>query len=80
LSQICVRVGEAVGGTLFVSFTGRASVKLESNRILFAADMAGTLLFAVEGAISAIGGNLVLLGLMVLAFATALGGGIAQTP
>ncbi|MGB7844078.1 MAG: trimeric intracellular cation channel family protein [Candidatus Acidiferrum sp.] len=53
-------------------------MKFESDRILFAADMAGTLLFAVEGAISAIDGNLDLLGLMVLAFATALGGGIAR--
>lgn len=38
--------------------------------------MAGTLLFAIEGAEAAISGNLDLLGLMVLAFATALGGGI----
>jgi len=52
--------------------------KLESDRILFAADMAGTLLFAVEGATAAISGNLDLLGLIVLAFATALGGGIVR--
>jgi hypothetical protein len=53
-------------------------MKFEGERILFAADMAGTLLFAVEGASAAIGGNLDLLGLMVLAFATALGGGIVR--
>jgi uncharacterized membrane protein YeiH len=53
-------------------------LKLENDRILFAADMAGTLLFAVEGATAAIAGNLDLLGLMVLAFATALGGGIVR--
>ena len=52
--------------------------KLESDRILFVADMAGTLLFAVEGASAAISGNLDLLGLIVLAFATALGGGIVR--
>jgi uncharacterized membrane protein YeiH len=40
--------------------------------------MAGTLLFAVEGATAAIRGNLDLLGLMVLAFAVALGGGIIR--
>jgi uncharacterized membrane protein YeiH len=40
--------------------------------------LAGTLLFAIEGATAAITGNLDLLGLMVLAFATALGGGIIR--
>lgn len=48
-----------------------------TNRILFAADMAGTLVFAVEGALAG-HGNLDLLGVMVLAFATALGGGIVR--
>ena len=38
--------------------------------------MAGTLLFAIEGALAAISGDLDLLGLMVLAFSVALGGGI----
>jgi uncharacterized membrane protein YeiH len=47
-----------------------------SNTLLFAADMAGTLLFGIEGALAAISGNLDLLGLMVLAFSTALAGGI----
>lgn len=51
-------------------------VNRPTNALLFAADMAGTLLFAIEGAEAAITGNLDLLGLMVLAFATALGGGI----
>lgn len=45
------------------------------DHLLLAADMAGTLLFAIEGASAAIRGNLDLLGLMVLAFAVALGGG-----
>lgn len=53
-------------------------MKFEGDRVLFAADMVGTLLFAVEGASAAMGGNLDLLGLMVLAFATALGGGIVR--
>src|SRR5580704_18062438 len=51
-------------------------VSRPSNSLLFAADMAGTLLFAIEGAEAAIPGNLDLLGLMVLAFSTALAGGI----
>lgn len=50
----------------------------ETDRILFAADMAGTVLFRIEGATAAIGGNLDLLGLMVLAFSMAVGGGILR--
>src|SRR6516165_10249498 len=49
-----------------------------TNRVLFAADMAGTLVFAMEGANTGINNNLDLLGLIVLAFATALGGGIVR--
>jgi len=49
-----------------------------TNRILFAADIAGTLVFAMEGASTGINNNLDLLGLIVLAFATALGGGIVR--
>jgi uncharacterized membrane protein YeiH len=49
-----------------------------TNRILFAADIAGTLVFAMEGANTGINNNLDLLGLIVLAFATALGGGIVR--
>jgi uncharacterized membrane protein YeiH len=41
-------------------------------------DIGGTLVFAVEGATAAMRANLDLLGLMVLAFATALGGGIIR--
>jgi uncharacterized membrane protein YeiH len=46
--------------------------------MLYIVDLAGTLLFAIEGASAAITGKLDLLGLMVLAFATALGGGIIR--
>ena len=58
--------------------TGRAEPPMnsEANRLLFVVDIAGTLVFAVEGATAAMRANLDLLGLMVLAFATALGGGI----
>src|SRR5271154_2520476 len=48
------------------------------NRLLFAADIAGTLVFAVEGAMAAVDGNLDLIGIMALAFCTALGGGIIR--
>jgi uncharacterized membrane protein YeiH len=44
--------------------------------LLLTADLAGTFLFGIEGATAAIGGNLDLLGVMVLAFATALAGGL----
>jgi uncharacterized membrane protein YeiH len=53
-------------------------MKYGPEKLLFAVDLAGTLLFAIEGARAAINGNLDLLGLMVLAFATALGGGIIR--
>src|SRR5712692_10078891 len=53
-------------------------MKYDPEKLLFAVDLAGTLLFAIEGATAAIGGDLDFLGLMVLAFATALGGGIIR--
>jgi uncharacterized membrane protein YeiH len=53
-------------------------MKNDANNLLFVLDIAGTLVFAVEGAAAAMRANLDLLGLMVLAFATALGGGIIR--
>jgi uncharacterized membrane protein YeiH len=55
-----------------------AAIKNSASRILLVADMAGTLLFGLEGALAGIQGNLDLIGVMVLAFATALGGGIIR--
>ena len=49
-----------------------------AGHALFAADIAGTLIFAIEGAVAAVHGNLDLMGLLVLGFATALGGGIVR--
>lgn len=49
-----------------------------SQRLIFALDLAGTALFALEGAGAAMQGRLDLLGVMVIAFVTALGGGIAR--
>ena len=53
-------------------------MKPKTGTLLFAVDLAGTFLFAMEGATAAIRGNLDFFGLMVLAFATALGGGIIR--
>ena len=53
-------------------------LKRRLARLLFTVDLLGTFLFAIEGAMAAIAGKLDLLGLMVLAFATALGGGIIR--
>ena len=47
-----------------------------AQRVVLAADLAGTFVFGLEGALAAIGGHLDLFGVMVLAFATALGGGV----
>jgi uncharacterized membrane protein YeiH len=48
------------------------------DRLILAADLGGTFVFAVEGAMAAIDGALDLLGVMVLSFVTALGGGIIR--
>jgi len=53
-------------------------LKFHSATLLLVIDLIGTFVFAVEGASAAIQGNLDVLGLMVLAFATALGGGIIR--
>lgn len=53
-------------------------IKFHSAALLLAIDLIGTFVFAVEGASAAIQANLDILGLMVLAFATALGGGIVR--
>jgi len=50
----------------------------EPASLMLAVDLLGTFVFAVEGAMAAIEGSLDLLGLMVLAFATALAGGIIR--
>lgn len=53
-------------------------MKLTPARMLYLVDLAGTLLFAIEGASTAIANRLDLLGILVLAFATAVGGGIIR--
>lgn len=53
-------------------------MKNKADKLLAAVDLAGTYLFAVEGAIAAIHGNLDFLGMVVLAFVTAVGGGIIR--
>ena len=53
-------------------------MKYDSGKVLLVADLAGTFLFGIEGADAAIRGNLDLLGLMVLAFSTALAGGVVR--
>lgn len=49
-----------------------------SDRLLLIADLTGTFLFGLEGALTAIAGGLDLLGVLVLAFATALAGGVVR--
>jgi len=56
----------------------RGITKPNSDTLLLAFDFAGTLVFAIEGAMAAENGDLDLLGALVLAFATALGGGIIR--
>jgi uncharacterized membrane protein YeiH len=49
-----------------------------ATSLVLAADLAGSFIFAVEGALTAIAGNLDLLGIAVLSFATALCGGMIR--
>jgi uncharacterized membrane protein YeiH len=51
---------------------------ISADHLLLAVDIAGTFVFAVEGAMAAVNGNLDLIGVMTLAFSTALGGGIVR--
>lgn len=53
-------------------------IKLKAETIVVAADLVGTLVFAVEGALSAMRGGLDLLGVMVISFVAALGGGVIR--
>jgi uncharacterized membrane protein YeiH len=53
-------------------------LRYDSAKLLLTVDLIGTFVFAVEGATAAIQGDLDLLGLMVLSFATALAGGIIR--
>ena len=53
-------------------------MKTKADTLLATVDLAGTYLFAVEGAMAAIHGKLDFLGMVVLAFVTAVGGGIIR--
>jgi uncharacterized membrane protein YeiH len=50
----------------------------QADLVLLVADFAGTFVFAAEGALIAIAAGLDVFGVMVLAFATALGGGVVR--
>jgi uncharacterized membrane protein YeiH len=56
----------------------RALLRPTSDTLLLSVDFLGTLVFAIEGGMAAANGNLDLLGAIVLAFVTALGGGIIR--
>jgi uncharacterized membrane protein YeiH len=53
-------------------------MKYDSAKFVVALDLIGIFVFAVEGAMAAIDNDLDLLGLMVLAFSTALAGGLIR--
>ncbi len=55
-----------------------SAVKSSSESVLFACDLAGTFVFALEGARAAADAGLDYLGVLVLAFSTALAGGIVR--
>jgi uncharacterized membrane protein YeiH len=53
-------------------------MKKDLTRLILAADLAGTFVFAVEGALAAIQGQLDFLGVLVLSCVSALGGGVIR--
>jgi uncharacterized membrane protein YeiH len=53
-------------------------MKRDADTLLFTVDIAGTILFGIEGATAAVAGQLDAFGVMVLSFATALGGGVIR--
>jgi uncharacterized membrane protein YeiH len=55
-----------------------SKTRLNVETVIWAADLAGTFVFAVEGAVSAMRGSLDLLGVMVISFVAALGGGVIR--
>ena len=54
------------------------AVAARSDRLVLGFDLAATFLFGLEGASSAVAGNLDLFGVLVLGFVTAVGGGIIR--
>jgi uncharacterized membrane protein YeiH len=50
----------------------------QSARLLIVLDLAGVFVFALEGALAAMAAGLDFLGVMVMAFATALAGGVIR--
>jgi uncharacterized membrane protein YeiH len=61
-----------------ISGSAKAVGKSRNERLLFALDLGGTAVFAMGGALTAIHAGLDLLGVLVLAFCTALGGGVVR--
>jgi len=58
--------------------TGDRDLNMIRRQVVLAADLAGTVVFAIEGATAAIHAGLDLLGVVVLSFIVALGGGIVR--
>src|SRR5277367_805338 len=65
-------------GLSFYSRGMKFAVRPKAVHLLLAIDLVGTALFAAEGASTAVQARLDLLGMLVLAFVTALGGGIVR--
>src|ERR1700684_3638989 len=64
--------------TLWCMVSVAERLRTNSDTLLIVFDLVGTLVFALEGAMRAIRGDLDFLGLLVLAFVTAVGGGIIR--
>lgn len=58
--------------------SGNEATKTRMTRLVVALDLLGIFVFALEGALAASNGHFDILGVLVLSFATALGGGIVR--
>jgi uncharacterized membrane protein YeiH len=58
--------------------TSGRGVAIRPHPLVLTADLVGTFVFALQGALAAMAAHLDLFGVMVLAFATALGGGVLR--
>ena len=56
----------------------KAGMRYDSDDLLLHVDLAGTAIFALEGALAAIHAQLDFFGVMVLSFVTALAGGVIR--
>jgi uncharacterized membrane protein YeiH len=76
---VCGAAGAAAGlGPRMRGMSDMPPGEMRAHPLVLTADLIGTFVFALQGALAAMASHLDLFGVMVLAFATALGGGVIR--